>query len=120
MRDENIKAIQVAAERYNAKDVEGYLVLYDRGVAHHGFGNVRRGVGGLREHFQQVLLGFPGAGESIVRIFSATSKKWRTGIRFMGRIKANTWDTPLPTISSLRRECCCIASSGESVWKCGR
>jgi predicted ester cyclase len=59
MRDENIKAIQVAAERYNAKDIEGYLALYDRGVAHHGFGSVKRGVGGLREHFQQVLLGFP-------------------------------------------------------------
>ncbi|MFZ0540342.1 MAG: ester cyclase [Candidatus Sulfotelmatobacter sp.] len=59
MREENIKAIQVAAERFNAKDIEGYLALYDRGVAHHGFGNTRRGVGGLREHFQQVLLGFP-------------------------------------------------------------
>ena len=59
LRDENIKAIQLAAERYNAKDVEGYLALYDRGVLHHGFGNTKRGVGGLREHFQQVSRGFP-------------------------------------------------------------
>jgi predicted ester cyclase len=58
-RDENIKAIQLAAQRYNAKDVEGYLSLYDRGVLHQGFGNQKRGVGGLREHFQQVLQGFP-------------------------------------------------------------
>jgi predicted ester cyclase len=58
-RDENIKAIQLAAERYNAKDMEGYLGLYDKGVLHHGFGNIKRGVGGLREHFQQTLLGFP-------------------------------------------------------------
>ena len=59
LRDENIKAIQLAAERYNAKDVEGYLALYDRGVLHHGFGNTKRGAGGLREHFQQLLRGFP-------------------------------------------------------------
>ncbi len=58
-RDENIRAIQLAAKQYNARDIEGYLSLYDRGVAHHGFGNIKRGVGGLREHFQQILLGFP-------------------------------------------------------------
>jgi predicted ester cyclase len=58
-RDENIRAIQLAAERYNAKDEEGYLALYDRGVLHHGFGNIKRGVGGLRDHFQQLLRGFP-------------------------------------------------------------
>jgi predicted ester cyclase len=57
-RDENIRAIQLAAERYNAKDMEGYLALYDRGVLHHGF-STKRGVGGLREHFQQILRGFP-------------------------------------------------------------
>ncbi len=59
LRDENIKAIQVAAERYNAKDMEGYLALYDRGVLHHGFGNTKRGIGGLREQFEQLLRGFP-------------------------------------------------------------
>ena len=59
LRDENIKAVQLAAERYNAKDVEGYLALYDRGVLHHGFGNSKRGVGGLREQFEQLLRGFP-------------------------------------------------------------
>jgi predicted ester cyclase len=58
-RDENIRAIQLAAERYNAKDVEGYLSLYDRGVLHQGFGSQKRGVGGLREHFLQLLEGFP-------------------------------------------------------------
>ena len=59
LSDENIKAIRLAAERYNAKDVEGYLALYDRGVLHHGFGNAKRGVGGLREQFEQLLRGFP-------------------------------------------------------------
>jgi predicted ester cyclase len=58
-RDENIKAVQLAAERYNAKDLEGYLTLYDRGVLHHGFGSAKRGVVGLREQFQQLLQGFP-------------------------------------------------------------
>jgi predicted ester cyclase len=58
-RDENIKAIQHAAARFTAKDLEGYLELYDRGVLHHGFGNIKRGVGGLRDHFQQLLRGFP-------------------------------------------------------------
>jgi predicted ester cyclase len=58
-RDENIRAIQLAAERFTAKDLEGYLKLYDRGVLHHGFGNMKRGVAGLREHFQQLLCGFP-------------------------------------------------------------
>ena len=119
MRDENIKAIQVAAERYNAKDVEGYLVLYDRGVAHHGFGNVRRGVGGLREHFQQVLLGFPDRRIDSQDIF-CDFEKVAHRYTFYGTHKGEYMDMPLPTISSLRRECCCIASSGESVWKCGR
>jgi predicted ester cyclase len=58
-RDENIKAIQLASERYNAKDMEGYLALYDRGVLHHGFGSTKRGVTGLREQFLQLLRGFP-------------------------------------------------------------
>jgi len=58
-RDENIKAIQLASERYNAKDMEGYLALYDRGVLHHGFGSTKRGVTGLREQFQKLLRGFP-------------------------------------------------------------
>jgi predicted ester cyclase len=58
-RDENVKAIQNAAARFTAKDLGGYLELYDRGVLHHGFGNIKRGVGGLRDHFQQLLRGFP-------------------------------------------------------------
>jgi predicted ester cyclase len=57
-RDENVKAIQLAAERFSRKDLEGYLKLYDKGVLHHGFGT-KRGVAGLREHFEQLLLGFP-------------------------------------------------------------
>ncbi len=58
-RDENIKAIQLAAECYNARDMEGYLAFYDKGVLHHGFGSTKRGVAGLRDQFQQILLGFP-------------------------------------------------------------
>ncbi|MGA2352992.1 MAG: ester cyclase [Terriglobales bacterium] len=58
-RDENVKAVQLAAERFNAKNLEGYLELYDSSVLHHGFGNIKLGVGGLREHFQHLLRGFP-------------------------------------------------------------
>jgi predicted ester cyclase len=58
-RDENIKAVRIAVGRFSAKNLEGYLELYDRGVVHHGFGSLKRGVAGLREHFQQLLLGFP-------------------------------------------------------------
>ena len=57
-RDENVKAIQLAADRFSRKDLEGYLKLYDKGVLHHGFGT-KRGVAGLREHFEQLLQGFP-------------------------------------------------------------
>jgi predicted ester cyclase len=57
-KDENVKAIALAAQ-FSAKDLEGYLELYDKGVLHHGFGNVQRGVKGLREHFEQLLRGFP-------------------------------------------------------------
>jgi len=58
-REENIKTVRLAAERFTARDLEGYLELYHGGVLHHGFGNIKRGVGGLREHFQQLLRGFP-------------------------------------------------------------
>jgi SnoaL-like polyketide cyclase len=58
-KDENVKAIALAAAQFSAKDLEGYLELYDKGVLHHGFGNVQRGVKGLREHFEQLLRGFP-------------------------------------------------------------
>jgi predicted ester cyclase len=58
-REANIKAVQLAAERFAAKDLEGYLELYDGSVLHHGFGNIKRGVAGIREHYRQLLLGFP-------------------------------------------------------------
>ncbi|MGA3089897.1 MAG: ester cyclase [Terriglobales bacterium] len=58
-REENIKAVQLAAQRFSAKNLEAYLELYDGGVLHHGFGNIRRGIAGLREHFHQLLQGFP-------------------------------------------------------------
>jgi predicted ester cyclase len=79
-REENIKAVQHASERFSARDLEGYLKLYDPGVLLYGFGNVRMGVAGLREHFQQLLKGFPdmrieshdifGEGEKVAHRFS--------------------------------------------------
>jgi predicted ester cyclase len=79
-RDENITAVQRACARFTARDLEGYLELFSPSVALYGFGNVRMGVCGLRDHFGELLAGFPdmrieshnifGEGETIAHQFS--------------------------------------------------
>src|ERR1700730_18000173 len=59
LRDENIKAVKLAAEGDSAEDMEGYLALYDPGGLHHGCDSTKRGIGGLREQCEQLLRGFP-------------------------------------------------------------
>jgi predicted ester cyclase len=79
-KDENIKAVRHAAQRFSARDLEGYLELYDRGVVLYGFGDVKMGIPGLRQQFQTLLTGFPdmrieshdifGEGERVAHRFS--------------------------------------------------
>ena len=117
-RDENIKAIELAAERFTAKDLEGYLELYDRGVLHHGVGNMKRGVGGLREHFQKLLVGFPDLRIDSQDIFG-DGEKVPTGIRSTARTKASAWVLPPPISSSWLLECCFMCSRVGSVSRFG-
>jgi hypothetical protein len=59
-RQENIDALQQAALRFKARDLEGHLKLYDPAVIHHGFSSrIRPGVAGLRDHYASLLKGFP-------------------------------------------------------------
>lgn len=59
-RQENIDALKRAAERFKARDLEGHLQLYSSSVLHHGFSNrIRPGIAGLRDHYTQLLQGFP-------------------------------------------------------------
>jgi len=59
-RAENIEALQQAATRFKLRDLEGYLKLYDESVIHHGFSSrIRPGIPGLRDHYSNLLKGFP-------------------------------------------------------------
>jgi steroid delta-isomerase-like uncharacterized protein len=59
-RHENMEALQRAALRFKAKDLEGHLQLYSNTVIHHGFSSrIRPGVAGLRDHYNALLKGFP-------------------------------------------------------------
>jgi predicted ester cyclase len=59
-RNENIEALQQAALRFKARDIEGHLKLYSPTVIHHGFSSrIRPGVAGLRDHYNALLKGFP-------------------------------------------------------------
>lgn len=79
-RHDNIAAIQRAVAQFSARNLEGYLELYDPRVVLYGFGEVRMGLPGLREHFLILQRGFPdmriesydifGEGEKIAHRFS--------------------------------------------------
>jgi len=57
---ENIDALQRGRLRLKVKDIEGYLALYSNLVIHHGYSSrIRPGVPGLREHYTNLLKGFP-------------------------------------------------------------
>jgi predicted ester cyclase len=59
-RQENIEALEQAASRFKLRDLEGHLKLYSNTVIHHGFSSrIRPGVAGLRDHYNDLLKGFP-------------------------------------------------------------
>lgn len=59
-RQENIDMLQRASLRFKARDLEGHLEMYSSSVIHHGFSSrIRPGVPGLRDHYNNLLKGFP-------------------------------------------------------------
>jgi len=59
-RQQNIAIFKQAAEKFNARDLEGHLKLYIPSVLHHGFSaRIRPGLAGLRDHYEALLKGFP-------------------------------------------------------------
>jgi predicted ester cyclase len=57
---ENIAALQRASLRLRVKDLAGYLEMYSDSVIHHGYSSrIRPGVAGLRDHYTNLLKGFP-------------------------------------------------------------
>jgi steroid delta-isomerase-like uncharacterized protein len=59
-RDENVQILHRASLRFKARDLEGYLEMYSSTVIHHGFSSrIKPGVPGLRDHYNQLLKGFP-------------------------------------------------------------
>lgn len=57
---QNIETLQRAIARFNAKELEGYLDMFDRSVVFHGLSRkLKPGVAGLREYYTQLRQGFP-------------------------------------------------------------
>jgi predicted ester cyclase len=57
---ENIEFVNRAIARFNAKDLEGYLEMFDKAVIFHGLSRrLKPGVGGLREYYASLRQAFP-------------------------------------------------------------
>ena len=57
---ENIESVTRAISRFNAKDLEGYLEMFDKAVVFHGLSRkLKPGVGGLRDYYTALREGFP-------------------------------------------------------------
>src|SRR5271155_4866960 len=57
---ENIDSVNRAIARFNAKDLEGYLEMFDKAVMFHGLSRrLKPGVGGLRDYYTHLRAGFP-------------------------------------------------------------
>jgi predicted ester cyclase len=57
---ENIESVNRAIARFNAKDLEGYLEMFDKAVMFHGLSRrLKPGVGGLRDYYTVLREGFP-------------------------------------------------------------
>src|SRR5579863_4467316 len=57
---ENIEAVNRAIAKFNAKDLEGYLEMFDKAVMFHGLSRrLKPGVGGLRDYYTALREGFP-------------------------------------------------------------
>jgi predicted ester cyclase len=58
--NQNIETVKRAIERFNAKDLEGYLDMFDRAVIFHGLSRkLKPGVGGLRDYYTDLRAAFP-------------------------------------------------------------
>jgi len=59
-KHENLELLRSALARYNARDLDGYLVMYDHAVIFHGFSkHLKPGLPGLRDHFTNLWKAFP-------------------------------------------------------------
>jgi len=57
---ENVEILNRAIARFNAKDLDGYLEMFDKSVVFHGLSRkLKPGVGGLREYYSVLREGFP-------------------------------------------------------------
>jgi predicted ester cyclase len=57
---ENIESLSKAVAKFNAKDLDGYLELFDKSVIFHGLSRkLKPGVGGLRDYYVALREGFP-------------------------------------------------------------
>jgi predicted ester cyclase len=57
---QNIDALQRSIARFNSRDLEGYLEMFDRAVVFHGLSRkLKPGVAGLRDYYTQLQRGFP-------------------------------------------------------------
>jgi predicted ester cyclase len=57
---ENIESMNRGIACFNAKDLEGYLEMFDKSVIFHGLSRrLKPGVGGLREYYKHLRQGFP-------------------------------------------------------------
>ena len=96
---QNIEALHQALLRFKVRDLEGHLKLYNSSVIHHGFSTrIRPGVAGLRDHYANLLKGFPdmrvdvddiiSEGEKVVHrfLFSGTHKGEFLGLPATGKL----------------------------------
>jgi predicted ester cyclase len=57
---ENVEILNRAVARFNAKDLEGYLEMFDKSVIFHGLSRkLKPGVGGLRDYYSVLREAFP-------------------------------------------------------------
>ena len=57
---ENVEAVKQAIAQFNARDLDGYLEMFDKSVVFHGLSRkLKPGVGGLREYYAALRDGFP-------------------------------------------------------------
>src|SRR5271170_1356172 len=57
---ENVEHVKRAIARFNAKDLEGYLEMFDKAVMFHGLSRrLKPGIGGLRDYYGALREGFP-------------------------------------------------------------
>ena len=55
-----IETVELAVKRFNAKDLDGFLEMFDRSVVFHGFSRqLRPGVAGLKDYYSKLRQAFP-------------------------------------------------------------